>query len=496
VAQRAFLAIDMGASSGRHVAGLFDGRQLQLSEIYRFENGPTPAAGHLYWDLLHQWTHVWRGLRAAGTQLKNLTSVGVDTWGVDFALLGRGDELLANPVHYRDTRTDGLMERAFARVPRETIFAHTGLQFMQFNTLYQLWAMRLAQSSVLDAAETMLMMPDVFHWLLTGQKTNEMTNASTTQMYNPQTGQWARELIAQLDLPERILGPITQPGTRLGGLRSALACESGLADVQVVLPGTHDTASAVMAVPAASTPGERPNWCYISSGTWSLMGAEVPRPVVNAACAQFNFTNEGGVGGTTRLLKNIAGLWLVQECRRIWNQNGADHSWETLNRMAAAARPLVSLIDPDDPTFMAPADMPEAIRAFCRRTGQTVPGDEGAVIRCALESLALRYRLVLGWLENLIGGRIETIHVVGGGSQNRQLCQATADACQRLVLAGPVEATAIGNTMVQAIAAGEVASIGQARAVIRDSFALDRYEPQNGAAWDEAFGRFQAIAVR
>jgi rhamnulokinase len=494
MAQRAYLAIDLGASSGRHVVGQFDGRKLSLVEIHRFANGPTAAAGHLYWDVLALWSHVLDGLRAAAaSHLGQIASVGVDTWGVDFALLGRGDELLANPVHYRDARTDGLLERAFQIVPRDRIFAETGLQFMQFNTLYQLWAMQLAGSSALDAAERMLMMPDLFHWLLTGQKSNELTNATTTQFFNPRTGDWARGLLEAFEIPDRILADVTPPGTTLGPLTSQVIAATGLNKVNVVLPGTHDTASAVAAVPAMGAPAERPNWCYISSGTWSLMGAEVPRPVINDECLRLNFTNEGGVGGTTRLLKNIAGLWLVQECRRVWNAEGASHSWDDLNRLALAAKPLASLIDPDDPAFLAPADMPAAIRDSCRRTGQPVPESEGAVIRCALESLALRYRVVLGWLEQLVGGRIENIHVVGGGAHNKQLCQATADACQRSVLAGPVEATAIGNVLVQAIAAGDIGSIGEARQIVRNSFAMERYEPQNAAIWDEAFERYTQL---
>ncbi len=494
MAQRAYLAIDMGASSGRLVAGLFDGRLLKLAEIYRFENGPVSAGGHLYWDLLAQWNHVREGLRCASVAgSAEIVSVGVDAWGVDFGLLGHGDELLGNPVHYRDPRTDGLLPRAFEIVPREKIFAQTGLQFMQFNTLYQLWAMRLAGSSLLNCAESLLMIPDLFHWLLTGEKANEFTNATTTQFFNPQQKAWAGDLLAAFQIPDRMLGEIAQPGTTLGKLRSDVAAETGLAGVSVVLPGTHDTASAVVAVPAESSTAERPNWCYISSGTWSLLGAEVPRPVINDQCLALNFTNEGGVGGTTRLLKNIAGLWLVQECRRVWNFSGANHTWDGLNRLAAAAEPLASLVDPDDRVFLAPANMPEAIRAYCRRTGQTVPSSAGAVIRCALESLAMRCRLVLGGLEQLLGGRIETIHIVGGGAQNRQLCQATADACQRTVLAGPIEATAIGNVLVQAIAAGDIGSISQAREVVRRSFAVDRYEPQNAGSWDAAFEKFLSL---
>jgi rhamnulokinase len=336
-------------------------------------------------------------------------------------------------------------------------------------------------------------MPDLFHWLLSGEKANEYTDATTTQFYNPLSRRWATELLEKLGLPTHVLGKLVEPGTRLGPLRREVSDATGLSDVDVVLPGTHDTASAVMAVPAAAT-RQPPDWCYISSGTWSLMGVEWPTPVVTEKCRRLRFTNEGGVGGRTRLLKNISGLWLVQECRRIWNLAGKSYGWEDLNRLAAAAPPLVSLVNPDDTSFLAPPNMPDAIRAFCRNTGQAAPDSDGAVVRSAIESLALRYRQVLAALEDLIGGRIETIHVVGGGTQNRQLCQATADACGRRVVAGPVEATAIGNVMMQAVAAGAVGSIAEAREVIRRSFTVDECEPRGSEAWDAAYERFVALA--
>ncbi|OHB85162.1 MAG: carbohydrate kinase [Planctomycetes bacterium RBG_16_64_12] len=494
MAEKAYLAIDMGASSGRHVAGHFDGERLRLEEVYRFDNGPVDVAGSLYWDLLAQWSHVIAGLRAVGSRFPDgIASVGVDTWGVDFGLLGRGDVLLGNPSHYRDARTNGMLEQACSIVPRAEIFEHSGLQFMQFNTLYQVLAMKLARSPLLEMAETLLMIPDLFHWLLTGQKSNEFTDATTTQFYNPVKGDWATELLEKFDLPTGILGPIAQPGTNLGPLRKSLAAETGLSTAEVVLPGTHDTASAVMAVPAASQPGARPDWCYISLGTWALMGVESPEPVVNDKVLKLNFTNEGGVGGTIRLLKNITGMWLGQQCRRVWNQAGRNWDWEDLKRLSAAAKPLVTFINPDAHDFLAPTDMPEAIRQFARNTGQPVPDDEGAVLRSALESIAMKFRHVLGMCEELCGGRIETIHIVGGGIQNRQLCQAAADACARRALAGPIEATATGNLMMQAVAAGDVGSIAQAREVIRNSFSVEEYEPRNTAAWDEAYGRFLGI---
>jgi rhamnulokinase len=353
--------------------------------------------------------------------------------------------------------------------------------------------MKLARSPLLETARAWLMMPDLFHWLMTGQKSNEFTNATTSQCYNPLKSNWAVELLKKFDIPTEILGPISPPGTDLGPLRAAVAAETGLNGTRVVLPGTHDTASAVMAVPAASRPGQRPDWCYISLGTWALLGIEAPQPVVTDKVLALNFTNEGGVGNTYRVLKNICGLWLVQECRRVWNQAGRNWGWEDLNKLSAAAKPLVSFIDPDAQDFLAPDDMPEAIRGFCRKTGQQSPADEGAVVRCAIESLAMKIRYVLTMCEELAGGRIETIHIVGGGTQNRQLCQAAADACARRVVAGPVEATATGNLMMQAVAAGDVKSIAEAREVIRNSFTVDEYLPHDTGAWDEGYGRFLKV---
>jgi rhamnulokinase len=491
---KALLAVDLGASSGRVVAGLFDGRRLTLEEGHRFENGGFALGDSLHWDVLNQWSNIVQGLRAAASKYGDrVASVGVDTWGVDFGLLGRNDELLGNPYHYRDARTAGIFEKAFKTVSREEIYAETGLQFMEFNTLYQLIAMRLANSSLLEAAESFLMMPDLFHWLMTGEKANEYTDLSTTQFINPRTRDWSRSLLERFGIPTKMLGTIVQPGTRLGKLRSAVADDTGLKGVEVIVPGTHDTASAVMAVPAASQPGAKPDWCYISSGTWSLMGVETPSPVITDRSRELNFTNEGGVGNTTRLLKNITGLWMVQECRRKWSQEGKEFGWTELVRRASEARPLVSLVNPDASCFVAPKDMPQAIRDYCKQTGQPVPQTEGEVIRAALESLALRYRMVLGMLEELVGNRIDTIHIVGGGTQNKLLNQMAADACNRRVVAGPVEATAIGNVMMQAVALGEVGSIAEAREIIRTSFEVEEYRPLNAGLWDGAFERFKKL---
>jgi rhamnulokinase len=488
------LAVDLGASSGRVVAGLFDGRRLALEDGHRFENGGLPLANTLHWDPLGLWSNITQGLRAAAAKYgRNVASVGVDTWGVDFGLLGRNDELLGNPYHYRDARTTGILERAFQIVPREEIFAETGLQFMEFNTLYQLVAMKLANSSLLDVAESFLMMPDLFHWLMTGVKANEFTDLSTSQLLNPRTKDYSQKLLERFDIPSKMFGAIAQPGTRLGRLRQAVAEDTGLQNAEVILPGTHDTASAVMAVPAASQSGAQPDWCYISSGTWSLMGIETPQPIINDRCRELNFTNEGGVGGTTRVLKNITGLWMLEQCRRKWNQDGSDLGWTELVARAEAARPLVSLVNPDASCFVAPKDMPQAIRDYCRDTQQPIAQSEGELIRTALESLALRYRMVLAMLEEMVGNQIDTIHIVGGGTQNKLLNQMAADACNRRVVAGPVEATAIGNVMLQAVALGEVASISQAREIIRASFAVEEYHPRRPELWDAAAERFAKL---
>ena len=492
--EKVFIAADLGASSGRVVAGRLDQTRLHLDELHRFPNGPINVAGHLHWDCLALWQNIQDGLRIAATKHgSSVECIGVDTWGVDFGLLTSNGELVGNPYHYRDARTQGTMASVFETISREAIFEETGLQFMELNTLYQLWAMNRANSPLLAAADSFLMMPDLFHWLMTGEKANEFTNATTTQFYNPRTRSWANRLLEQLNLSTNILGEIVPPGTVLGRIRKDVSDATGIGRVQIVLPGTHDTASAVMAVPAESNPGESLNWCYISSGTWSLMGVETANPIINDRCRELNFTNEGGVGGTIRVLKNIAGLWLVQECRRIWKQEGKSWSWDQLVAAAEQATELRSVIDPDDSSFVAPQSMPEAIRVYCQRKGQEVPQDEGAMIRCILEGLALRYRAVLGWLEELLGHRIETIHIVGGGSKNRLLCQLAADACNRIVVAGPIEATAIGNITMQAVASKELGSIQDARALVRESFPLERYEPRRPLRWDEAFQRFQNL---
>lgn len=487
-----YLAIDLGAESGRGVLGRFDGERLALEEVHRFPNGPVRLLDTLHWDLPRLFDEAKHALRKTGQLTSSLKGVGVDTWGVDFGLVGRGNTLLGNPVHYRDARTDGMMDAAFARVPRERIYEITGLQFLPFNTIFQLLALKRADSPLLEVAETLLLMPDLFAWLLTGRRAGERTNVSTTQLYDPRAGAWSRTLCGALDLPTHILPEILEPGTDLGPLRPSVVEEVGLSGVSVLAPATHDTASAVVAVPAKGQ-ADPPDWCYLSSGTWSLLGVEVNRPVITAETLRSNFTNEGGVAGTTRLLKNIMGLWLVQECRRMWTRAGREFSYEELSSRAEAARPFVSLVDPDDASFLSHGDMPARLAAYCSKTGQPVPADEGAFVRCALESLALKYRWAIERVETILGTRIKTVHVVGGGTQNRLLCQFTANACGRPVHAGPVEATAIGNILMQALSRGQLGSVSDLRAVVARSFPVTIYEPQDAATWSAAMARFAAL---
>jgi len=485
MARRVALAVDLGASGGRVVSGAFDGRLLELEEIHRFENGPVSMNGQLVWDLVRLWQEVVAGLRLAAIRHgRAVSTVGVDTWGVDFAFVGPDDSLLANPVCYRDVRTTGMLAAAEKIVPRTEIFAATGLQFMEINSLYQFLSLVRSGSSVLAAADRVLMIPDVFHWLLSGTRSNERTNASTTQCFDPTTGDWAWGLLDSLGIPRRVFGPIVPPGTDLGLLRGDVAEETGLSNVRVIAPGTHDTASAVAAVPAMEPPSARPDWCYISLGTWALVGAELDRPLVTPECLAANFTNEAGIGGTTRLLKNICGLWLVQQCRASWLKEGRDWTWEQLTTLAAEAPPLVTILDPNDPSLVAPASMPDAIRALAKRSGQPVPESTGAVVRAALESVAAACRSTLRQLDRLLGRRVSRVHVVGGGVKNAVLCQLIADATDRTVVAGPVEATAIGNLLVQMMAAGGSVDLRSVRRVVRDSFELTTYEPKDTAAWE------------
>lgn len=492
MAERVFLAADLGAESGRMMAGLFDGRRIRLEEVHRFPNGPVTLAGSWRWDVLRLWSEVKVGLTAAATRFgPSVASVGVDTWGVDYVLLSKSGELLGQPFHYRDHRTDGVMDRVAVVVPRAETYAATGIQFLPFNTLYQLIAAHERTPELLSHAHRLLLMPDFLHWCLCGSTAIEFTNATTTQCYDPTTRGWATGLLRRFGLPISPFGEVAMPGTRLGELHPDVRADTGLGAIPVVAPATHDTASAVAAIPTAHTGGA--NWAYISSGTWSLVGVEVPAPVLTEQALRAGLTNEGGVDGTFRLLKNVMGLWLVQRCRAAF---GTDCDYEALTQRATEATPLRSLIDPDDPRFLNPPNMPATIAAFCRETGQPVPETHGQFVRCCLESLALKYRAVITNLAAVTGVPVEVIHVVGGGSRNRLLNQFTADATGLPVVVGPVEATALGNALVQVRAAGELGTLADLRAVVRDSVEPERFDPVGENRWTEAAARYARFTSR
>jgi rhamnulokinase len=486
-----FLAIDLGAESGRALLGRFDGEQVTLEEIHRFPNEPVQLVDGLYWDLLSIFRDVKRGLakaKPAAAEAGRLESVGVDSWAVDFALLDREGALVSNPLNHRDPRTEGMVEKAFERVPKEEIYETTGIQFIRINTLYQLLAMQ--SSPLLEAAESLLLIPDLINYWLTGEKACELTNATTTQLYGLKAGGWAQDLLQRMSLPVDVFPKIVPPATELGPLLSEVAEEVGLgAQLPVVAVASHDTASAVVAVPA-----EGESFAYVSSGTWSLVGVETPQPVVTREAMDANFTNEGGFGGRTRFLKNVMGLWLLQECRRVWAQEGLEYSYEELTRLAEEVPTSGPLVDPDHPSFLAPGDMPSRIRRLCEATDQRPPEESGQVARCIFESLALKYQWVVAQAGEIAGQNVEAVHVVGGGSQNSLLCQLTADATRLPVLAGPVEATALGNVMVQAYARGYVGSLEEIRAVVRRSTDINRYTPGADAdEWDELREKFSSV---
>jgi len=476
------LALDLGAESGRAIIGTLNGEHLSLAETRRFANRPLNLSTGLHWDVNRLWNEIKAGMRVSAGQFA-LESLGVDAWGVDFALLDKNGTLLGIPHQYRDARTDGMLGEALRRIPREQIFAQTGIQFMQINTLYQLLSMSIANDPLLEAARTFLTIPDLFNYWLSGKACCEFTNATTTQCFDPLNHTWAVSMLESLGIPTQIFPSICEPGTRLGGLLPAIANETGAGPIPVIAPACHDTGSAVAAVPA-----ENENFAWISSGTWSILGAEVRQPVLNGKALAYNFTNEGGVSGTWLLSKNITGLWLVQECKRKW-----DLSYDELTRFATSAKPFLAVIDPDNDLFLHPGDMPEKIRKFCANTSQPVPQTQGAIIRVALESLALKYRLVLERLEELVGKRLAPLHIIGGGTKNRLLNQFAADATGRTVITGPVEATATGNIVMQAIALGRLGSLRDARALVRRSFRIEQYNPENQDGWEKASERLRSF---
>ena len=481
----AYIAIDLGAESGRVVKGILADGKLHLEEINRFPNGMVPIGGHYHWNLIRLYEAMVEAFKKCAGSDVQIESIGVDSWGVDFALLAEDESLLGLPVAYRDSRTDGMMDKLFEQIPSETIYEKTGIAFLKFNSVYQLLALSSQKSKALKNAKHFLMVPDYFHYLFTGKITNEYTIASTSQGLNLKTRTWDPDILKAVGAPDDLMGDLVEPGTVIGSLNEQLQSITGLGPVPVVAPGGHDTASAVAAVPA-----EGKNWAYISSGTWSLMGIETDQPMPTQKAYEYNFTNEGGVFNTIRFLKNIMGLWLVQRCRVAFEK---EIDYATLTQMASDAPAFVSLIDPDRDAFMNPLSMTEAIADFCKQTGQPVPTSEGAYVRCCLESLAMQYRLVMQQLGEIHTMQFEKLHIVGGGTQNKLLNQFTADATGMPVVTGPIEATVIGNIVVQAIGLGHIKSLCEARQIIRESFPMDTYTPRETSIWDQQFDRFMKL---
>lgn len=490
-ASRNYLAFDLGAESGRGVLGHVRSDRIELQEIHRFPNEPVPLLGHLHWDVLGLFRQIEIALgKAAQAVGPTLHGVGVDTWAVDFGLLAPDGSLLGHPYHYRDSRTDGMMEAAFARVGERRIFEETGIQFLKFNTLYQLLALQRSAPGLLEAADKLLMMGELLLYLLSGKAVAEFSNATTTQLYNPRTGDWSSSLLDAFGIPRRLMPSLVAPGTVLGPLLSDIAQRTGAGPVPVIAPAVHDTGSAVAAVPAGGQ-----GWCYISSGTWSLVGVETRTPCITAQALQENFTNEGGVEGTFRLLKNVMGLWLWQCVRRDLARSGQRFEYSQMTELAQSAPPFAMLVDPDDDRFLAPDDMLAAVSAVCAEQGVAAPADVGTLCRSLVESLALKYRFVIERLEQLTGQAIRTIHIVGGGSQNGLLNQFTADATGRTVVAGPTEASALGNLIMQAVATGQLASAAEGRRLIARSFEPATFSPNAAVRgdWEAAYARFSGM---
>ncbi len=480
-------AIDLGAQSGRVALGEFDGERLALSEVHRFANVPVQVRGTLYWDVLRLYQDALDGLRAAARQAR-IDSVAVDSWAVDFGLLDRSRRLLRNPVHYRDARRGAAVPGVFSRVPARELYERTGIQLLPINTVFELAAMVDERDPALKAAETLLLIPDLLHYWLCGSRTTEFTNATTTQCFDPHAGRWATDLLDRLEVPSRLLPEIVQPGTPLDEVAAEVREATGLGAAATIAVATHDTGSAVAAVPFSTTSS-----AFLSVGTWSLVGVEVAEPLIDGETFAENLTNEGGVAGTFRLLRNVTGLWLLRECRRSWALEGHEHSFEELNALAESAPALRSFVDPDDRAFAPPGDMAARVVEFCARTGQPEPADTGAIVRCILESLALKHAQVVGVLGRVTGRAPRELHLVGGGARNELLCRWTAEAAALPVLAGPEEATLVGNFLVQAMALGQISSLAEAREIVRASFPLRTYEPAGSADWLDARERFARL---
>lgn len=481
------LAFDFGASSGRAIIGEFDGKSFQMEEIHRFTNDPVMVNGTFYWDILRLFHEIKTGITKA-IHAGGFDAIGIDTWGVDFGLLDKNGNLLQNPVHYRDSRTDGMPEKLFSVVPKEEVYNETGIQIMKFNTIFQLFTIAQKEPELLERAETMLFIPDLFAYFLTGVKKAEYSIVSTSQIMNPNTGDWTYDLLEKLGVPTSILPEIIDAGSIYGMLSDDICEELGAPKVPVIAVCTHDTASAVVSVPS-----EEKDFIYISCGTWSLFGTELDKPIISKASEELNVTNEGGYDRTVRFLKNIMGTWLIQESRRQWIREGFEVTFADLEKEALACEPFKCFIDPDCLDFEKPGNLPKRVQEFCERTGQYVPQNRGEIMRCIYESLAMKYRYAFNAIREVTGKTYNTIHMLGGGTKDRLLCQMTADSCNVKVVAGPIEATATGNIAVQLIALNEISGLKEARKIVKDSVEPKEYDVKDAASYDAAYSRFLEI---
>lgn len=481
------LAFDFGASSGRAIIGCFDGDKITLEEVHRFSNDPVSVGGTVYWDVLRLFYEIKQGIikaKIAG----GFDSIGIDTWGVDFGLIDSEGKLMENPVHYRDARTAGLVDEAFKTMPKEKLYGITGIQFMELNTLFQLIALKKYRPWMLERADKMLFMPDLFGYMLTGKMCAEYSIASTSQLIDLDKRTWSKEILDAFGIKESVFAPLVQPGTVLGELSKEICEECGVNPVPVISVCGHDTQSAITSVPC-----EDGDFAFLSSGTWSLFGTELDKPIVNETSMNINITNEGGFDGSTGFLKNIIGLWLIQESRRQWKREGKEYSYADLEKLALAAEPFKCFIDPDAPEFVPHGNIPERVREFCRKTGQYVPETVGEIMRCIYESLAMKYRLTFEKLRECTERDYPVIHVIGGGTKDGLLCQMTANSCDRTVKAGPIEATVMGNVAVQLMSDGSVKNIGQARKIVAESSELKTFEPKDTDKWAKAYEDFLKI---
>ncbi|ACK41730.1 MULTISPECIES: rhamnulokinase [Dictyoglomus] len=486
--ERKFLAIDLGAESGRLIVGILRDGRLAIEEVHRFINRPVDILGRLYWNVTQMFQDIKDGLVKAFSKYKDIESIGIDTWGVDFGLVTKEGYFAGIPVCYRDHRTDGILEKAFEVMPKERIYELTGIQIMQINTLFQLYSMVLENSSLFNSTYKLLFMPDLFNFMLTGEIKTEFSIATTSQIYNPIKDGWEEEILRKFSIPKDIMPEVVPPGTVIGKLYKGIEEDLGVKNIHVIAPCEHDTGCAVVGVP-----GEGDDWAYISSGTWSLMGVELKSPIINNDSLRANFTNEGGYNKTFRFLKNIMGLWLLQRVKREWAKEGEDLSYTEITRLAEEEKPFKYFINPDDVSFLNPTSMVKEIQDYCKKTGQKVPEKKGEIVRCILESLAFRYKDVFTDLERILNKKIKVLHIVGGGSQNQLLSQFTADVLGIPVITGPKEATALGNIVVQAITKGVVKDIIEARKIIRDSSEMKVYQPQNTEEWLRNYEKYKEI---